>query len=82
MKNNIQDSETSSTVHRNTNVDSEKVMKDAVDTRQFRHFWSFYESFKDDEDEASDDLEDDKNPISLEALVVEEVLKNRISEHS
>ena len=55
----------------------EKVITDTEEVKQSRHFWSFYESFKDGEDEKSGDLTDDKNPVSMENLVVDEVLKYR-----
>ena len=67
-------------VKKNINSDMENVIKDKEEVNQFRHFWSFYESFRDEDD--SDDLTEDKNPLSIDDLVVEEVLKYRArSEH-
>ena len=75
-KNDIQVTRTLAIVQKNTNLDMEKVVKDREEVKQFRHFWRFYESFKDEDD--NDDLENDKSPVSIEDLVVDEVSKYRM----
>ena len=48
--------------------------------KQFRHFWSFYENFKDDEEE--DDINQEFNDFSIDDLVVEDVLKYRAGNYN
>ena len=56
-------------------VESLRVLETQKEFKQFRHFWSFYENFKDDEEE--DDIKQEVTNFAIEDLVVEEVLKYR-----
>jgi hypothetical protein len=56
-----------------TQSTSTTVVRPTLDVKKNKHFWSFYEDFKDDEVEIKDEL----GCFSIEDLVVEEITKYR-----